>query len=554
MAQLCVYWQCRVAARQEDQKGHSPMPSHTLSAIFNARLHIALCFLALLVSFVTPVSGQQSQVLLGDTNVERTVDKSPSGKAKAFPVRAAATGQVNSLSVYLDSSNRAPTVWVGMYTNGNGHPRALMAKGVISNPAAGQWNSIALPPVQVTKGTTYWLSLLGVNGVVGFRDSYGRCRSEVGRQRNLSTLPATWISGFGWPTCTVSMFETGSVTGTTPSASVSISPHAIALQAGQQQQFSALVSGLNNPQVTWTVTGGTITGTGLYKAPSSAGTYTVTAKATASSQSTGAAIVTSGSAVVTVTLPTPTPPPATNVSISVLPTAVSLQTGAKQQFSATVSGSANTAVIWSASAGTITTNGLYTAPSAAGTYTIRAVSNADATKSASALAVVSVPQSVTVSVSPTNTSVAQAGQVQFAATVTGLSNQAVTWAVSRGSGTITQTGLYTAPRAVESDVITATTQADSTKSASASVSVIAPHSVSLIWDASKSTNVSFYKVYRGTVSGGPYTLLNGNVKATVFTDSSVKSRVTYYYVTSAVDASGVESIFSNEMQSVIPSP
>jgi hypothetical protein len=530
------------------------MLSHRLSGIFNARLHIAVCFLALLVSFVTPVSGQQSQVLLGDTNVERTVDKSPSGTAKAFPVRAAATGQVRSLSVYLDSSNRAPTVWVGLYTSSNDHPRALMAKGVISNPAAGQWNAIAFAPVQVTKGTTYWLSLLGVNGIVGFHDSYGRCRSEVGRQRNLSALPAIWTSGFGWPTCTVSMFASGSVTGTTPSASVSISPHAIALQAGQQQQFSALFTGLNNPSVTWTATGGTISSAGLYKAPSTAGTYTVTAKATGSQQSTGAAVVTSDSAVVTVTLPTPPPPPVANVSISVLPTAASLQTGAKQQFSATVSGTTNTAVIWSASAGTITATGLYTAPSTAGTYTIKAVSNADATKSASVLAVVSVPQPVTVSVSPANTSVAQAGQVQFAATVTGLSNHAVTWTVSRGSGTITQSGLYTAPKAVETDMVTATTQADSTKSANGSVSVIAPHSVSLIWDASKSTTVAFYKVYRGTVSGGPYTLLNGNVKATVFTDSSVKSGVTYYYVTSAVDASGAESIFSNEMQSVIPSP
>jgi len=530
------------------------MPSHTSSAVFNTGHRSAFCFFALFVLLGTPVFAQQPQVLLGNANIERTVDKSPSGTAKAFPVRAAATGQVNSLSVYLDSSNRAPTVWVGMYTNRNGHPQALMAKGVISNPSAGRWNSVTLPPVQLTKGTTYWLTLLGVNGTVGFRDTYGRCRSEVGRQRNLSTLPATWTSGFGWPTCAVSMFETGSSAGTTPSASVSISPHAVALQASRQQQFSALVSGLNNPQVTWTASGGTISGTGLYTAPSAAGTYTVTAKATSSQQTAGAAVVTSDSAVVTVTLPSPPPPPATNVGISVLPTAISLQTGAKQQFSATVSGTTNTAVIWSASAGTITTNGLYTAPGAAGTYTIRAVSNADATKSASALVVVSAPQSVTVSVSPSNASLAQGGQVQLTATVTGLSNQVVTWAVSRGTGTITQAGLYTAPRAVETDVITATAQADSSKSASASLSVIAPHSVSLIWDASKSTTVAFYKVYRATVSGGPYSVLSTNIKTTVLTDSSVKSGVTYYYVTTAVDAAGVESIFSNEMQSVIPSP
>ncbi|MGC2182912.1 MAG: hypothetical protein WA637_06525 [Terriglobales bacterium] len=72
------------------------------------------------------------------------------------------------------------------------------------------------------------------------------------------------------------------------------------------------------------------------------------------------------------------------------------------------------------------------------------------------------------------------------------------------------------------------------------------------WDASSSTDVAFYRVYRGTVSGGPYSLLNSHIKATAYTDSSVQSGNTYYYVTTAVDRTGVESIFSNEMPSVIP--
>lgn len=531
------------------------MPLYTpLSIFFKARPQTVLCFCALLISFASPVFGQQPQVLLGDTKVESSVDTSPSGTAKAFPVRAAATGQVNSVSVYLDSSNRALTVWVGMYANHNGHPRALLAQGMISNPSAGQWNSGTFPPVQVTRGTTYWLALLGVNGVVGLRDRNGRCRSEVGRQANLSSLPATWATGLRWPTCAVSMFGTRNVTsgGTTSNAGVSISPRAISLRAGQQQQFAAVVIGVNNPAVTWTASGGTINSTGLYTAPSSAGTYAVTAAVATSRRKSNSPGVTSNSAVVTVTPPNPTPPPAvTRVSVS--PTAASLQSGGQQQFSATVSGTANTAVIWSASGGAITAQGLYTAPGAAGTYTITAVSNADATKSASVLVVVAAPQPVAVTVSPANASVGETGHLQFMATVSGLSNQAVTWAVTRGSGTITQSGLYTAPHAAENDTITATSQADNTKSASASISVLAPHSVSLSWDPSKSTVVS-YRLYRGTASGGPYNLLSSNIQATVYTDSSVQSGVAYYYVATAVDAAGTESIFSNEMPSVIPSP
>lgn len=532
------------------------MPFYTpLSIFFKARPQTVLCFCALLISLATPAFGQQPQVLLGNTNVESSVDKNPSRTAKAFPVRAAATGQVNSVSVYLDTSNQAPTVWVGMYANRNGHPQVLLTQGMISNPSAGQWNSGTFPPVQVTRGTTYWLALLGVNGVVGLRDRHGRCRSEVGRQANLSSLPATWATGFGWPTCAVSMFGTGNITtgGTTSNAGVSISPHAISLRAGQQQQFAAIVSGVNNPAVTWTASGGTINSTGLYTTPSSAGTYTVMAEVATSRRKANSPVVTSDSAVVTVTPPSPTPPP-TVTRVSVSPTAASLQTGAQQQFSATVSGTANTAVIWSASAGAITANGLYTAPGAPGTYTITAVSNADATKSASALVVVAAPQPVAVTVSPANASVGETGHLQFMATVSGLSNQAVTWAVTRGSGTITQSGLYTAPRTAENDMITATSQADNTKSASASISVLPPHSVSLSWDASKSTTVASYRLYRGTVSAGPYSLLSSNIKTTVYTDSSVQSGVTYYYVTTAVDAAGMESIFSNEMPSVIPSP
>jgi fibronectin type 3 domain-containing protein len=148
----------------------------------------------------------------------------------------------------------------------------------------------------------------------------------------------------------------------------------------------------------------------------------------------------------------------------------------------------------------------------------------------------------------------QKWQQQFAANVSGSSNTAVVWSVKQGTGTITQSGLYTAPQAVETDVISATSQADSTKSASASVSVVAPHSVSLNWSPSTSTNISYYKVYRGTASGGPYNSVATNVTVTSYTDSSVQSGRTYYYVTTAVDSSGAESGYSDVAQAAIPMP
>jgi len=78
------------------------------------------------------------------------------------------------------------------------------------------------------------------------------------------------------------------------------------------------------------------------------------------------------------------------------------------------------------------------------------------------------------------------------------------------------------------------------------------HSVALTWNASSSI-VSGYNVYRSTVSGSSYakvssTLLTG----LTYTDGTVQSAQTYYYVTTAVDTSGSESAYSNEVQAVIP--
>ena len=78
------------------------------------------------------------------------------------------------------------------------------------------------------------------------------------------------------------------------------------------------------------------------------------------------------------------------------------------------------------------------------------------------------------------------------------------------------------------------------------------HSVDLSWTAS-SSQVIGYNVYRGSVSGGPYAKVNPSVDAnTVYTDSSVQSGRTYYYVTTAIDSQNVESGYSNQAAAVIP--
>ena len=74
----------------------------------------------------------------------------------------------------------------------------------------------------------------------------------------------------------------------------------------------------------------------------------------------------------------------TGVSVTLTPGSATLAPGATQQFTAAVSGSSTTTVTWTCTGGTVTTAGLYTAPSTVGTYTVTATSTADTSKSASA--------------------------------------------------------------------------------------------------------------------------------------------------------------------------
>lgn len=162
-------------------------------------------------------------------------------------------------------------------------------------------------------------------------------------------------------------------------------------------------------------------------------------------------------------------PPTTSVSIS--PTSVSVGSGGTQQFTATVSNNANTAVNWSVdgvaggstAAGTISAGGLYTAPTQTGSHTVTATSAADATKSASAAVTVTSPNAVTVM--PRQSVVTPEGTIQYTA------NTSVTWSVDGVAGgnatigTISASGLYTPPATAGYHEVRAQSTVDPTQSA-----------------------------------------------------------------------------------------
>ena len=95
-------------------------------------------------------------------------------------------------------------------------------------------------------------------------------------------------------------------------------------------------------------------------------------------------------------------PSAAAVTVSISPTSPLIFTGGTQQFTATVTGAVNMAVTWSATSGTVSSSGLYTAPNTTGTYTVTATSVADTTKSASATVTVTTPTSSTLLLGDSN--------------------------------------------------------------------------------------------------------------------------------------------------------
>ncbi len=98
------------------------------------------------------------------------------------------------------------------------------------------------------------------------------------------------------------------------------------------------------------------------------------------------------------------------------------------------------------------------------------------------------------------------------------------------------------------------TNSPATISLAGAGTVTVSHSVVLTWMPSTST-VAGYNVYRSEVSGGPYTKLDSSAVATdSFTDYTVQSGKTYYFVVTSVNTSGVQSADSAQVSATIPTP
>ncbi|MGB6266786.1 MAG: hypothetical protein WBF56_13695 [Candidatus Acidiferrales bacterium] len=379
-------------------------------------------------------------------------------------------------------------------------------------------------------GTSNTAVAWGVDGIAGGNTRVGTiAASGAAGDAAAYTAPSVMVAGGAVTISAVSVAAPQTIASATlkitDDVNVSLAPTTASVQTNGAQVFTATITATAGATsgVAWSVNGvtggnataGTIaastftagngaggTATAVYMAPAvvpspASVTVTVTSLADAA-KSANATLTITGA-----------------VGVSVTPTVASVIVSQRQTFTAAVSGTTNGGVNWtvngiangSATTGQICVTGSspcaapegastgsvdYLAPAtipSPASVTLMATSVADATKSASAtVTVVPVPV-ISVTVAPgyafvAPTAGAKPSNQQFYATVTNSTNKTVTWSVASAvtgagcggaaCGTISASGMYTAPTAAPSPnaiSVTATSAADSTKNASAEISI-----------------------------------------------------------------------------------
>jgi hypothetical protein len=406
------------------------------------------------------------------------------------------------------------------------------------------------------------------------------------------TTPATVTSDSGSQFSVVVSNSTGSVTSKTAILTVNAATSAPSITAqparqtvtfGQTATFSVASSGTAPLSYQWSKNGSAITG-------ATSASYTTPATATSDSGSqftvvvsNSAGNVTSNAATLTVTAAAVPP------SITTQPTSQTVAASQMATFQVTASGTAPLSYQWRK-------NGTDISGAASASYTIPATTTSESGSqfnvivSNSAGSVTSTAAPLTVNSTSFGQLTASASTLNFNSVNVGSSNTLAITFNNTGSSNIIissvnisgpgfnasgmSTGLILTPG--QTTILNATFAPAAIGSVSGTVNVISAasnsiasiillgtgvqhtvHSVTLAWPASSTPPANGYNVYRATVSGEFATPLNStliSVPTTQFADSTVQAGQTYYYVFAVVDASNIESTYSNEVTATIPTP
>jgi Abnormal spindle-like microcephaly-assoc'd, ASPM-SPD-2-Hydin/Immunoglobulin domain/Immunoglobulin I-set domain len=362
-----------------------------------------------------------------------------------------------------------------------------------------------------------------------------------------------------------------------PAPAITSQPASQTITAGQTATFSVTASGTAPLSYQWQKNGVAISG-------ATSSSYTTPAETTSDNGAQFAVVVsnsagtaTSNSAVLTVN-PAPVAP-----SITTQPSSKTITAGQTATFSVGASGTAplnyqwqkNGTAISGAISSSYTTSAETTADSGAqftvivsnsvgsitsnaATLTVNAPTPGALTPSTTSLSFgnVIITKNSSLSVNFTNS-----GSVNITVATVTIFGGYTASGISNGQiitpGQVVTLNVTFAPAAtgsVPGSVTIASNASNSPAVVALSGTGVLAHTATLNWTASTSTVIG-YNVYRGTVSGGPYTLVNPSIVAgTQYVDSTALAGQTYYYVATAVASGNVESSYSNQVVGSVPIP
>ncbi len=294
---------------------------------------------------------------------------------------------------------------------------------------------------------------------------------------NTSNLAVTWSASPGvvsssgaYTSPTVTRNTTATITATSvadptksgtatltivPTSQISITTATLAgAAAGAAYSVSLAATGGTTPY-TWSLasgtwpTGITLQGNGLISGTTSqTGNFNITAKVSDSS----------GSAQTATKPLTLTVNSSGSITVTVTPSPIALYSSSTRGFTATVANSSNTAVTWTTTLGSISSNGNYTAPAVTltATATITATSVADPSKFGTAAVTIVPTQSSSLAITTTSVASAIVGTAYSAALSAAGGTAPYSWSVTSGtlpggitlassgvlSGTSPQTGAF----------------------------------------------------------------------------------------------------------------
>ena len=408
-----------------------------------------------------------------------------------------------------------------------------------------------------------------IDGIAGGNSNVGTI-SSAGADSAIYTAPAIAPNPPGVTVTAISVADVSKSASATVtiaaacSGTTSISPPVASVALAQSHIFTTTLCSTPGTTIAWDVNGvvggnaslGTIAITGANSA-----TYTAPADLPATNPLPIHAVTNSASASASVTI-------ISNVAVSVVPPNASVVVSGRATFSAVVTNTPDTTVVWSvngiangnATIGQVCLSGSnpcappavptaanvdYLAPAtvpASNPVTLTATSHADSSRNGAAVITVTPSGGgpIAVTISPAYGYVPPSGpspsQLQFTAQVTGSGETTVTWSVQSGvagsgcggtaCGTINAAGLYTAPNVAPSPnaiSVIATSEADPTKSGMASVSItsgpaieqILPSSVMAGAASSFTLTVNGVGFVVGTGSSASVILVNGSARSTI---------------------------------------